>query len=271
MMDSSLKLQIFCGIFALVIIFLKIRRGKSRKGAGMDLPEPSGALPIIGHLHKLGGGEPFFKVLGGMAEKNGPIFKLRFGMDTTLVISGWEVAKECFTTSNKALVNRPASSAVKYMFYENKFFPFTRYGPYWREMRKIVSNELLSPRRLEMLKHFRINEINMSIKSLYKKCVSTKPGEPFMVDMKIWFFDLMYNVVFTMVTGKRYFGSENAHDEIEARKYQAILIEALRFAKISALVDAFPFLNYFCIGDYRKGIDRVAKVIDGFCENLSFV
>ncbi|KAF6138888.1 hypothetical protein GIB67_025617 [Kingdonia uniflora] len=268
MMDSSLKIQIFCGVLALVFIFRKIWRGKSRKGTGMDLPEPSGALPIIGHLHKLGGGEPFFKVLGAMAEKNGPIFKLRFGMDTTLVISGWEVAKECFTTNDKAFANRPASSAVKYMFYDDKMFPFTQYGPYWREMRKIVSNELLSPRRLEMLRHFRINEINMSIKSLYKKCVSTKPGEPFMADMKIWFYDLMYNVVFTMVAGKRYFGSENAHDEMEARKYQAILIEALRFAEISALGDAFPFLNYFGIGDYRKGMDRVAKVIDGFNSTL---
>ncbi|KAF6138887.1 hypothetical protein GIB67_025616 [Kingdonia uniflora] len=265
-MDSSLKLQLTCGVIAIFFILIKLLKSRKPKMSGVELPEPSGALPIIGHLHKLGGGEPFFKLLATMAEKNGPIFKLRFGMHTTLVISGWEMARECFTTNDKSFASRPFSTANKYMFYDDAIFPFSPYGDYWREMRKIVSNELLSARRLEMLKHFRINEIGTSIKELYKRCENNKGGvgEPLEVEMKHWFYDLMYNVVFTMVAGKRYLGSVDARDEMEARKYQEALVQSLRYAELSALGDAFPFLNYFDIGGYRKEMKATAVVIDNF-------
>ena len=66
-------------------------------------PEPSGALPIIGHLHKLGGQNPIARTFAALADQYGPIFTIRFGTKSAVVISNHEAVKECFTTNDKAL------------------------------------------------------------------------------------------------------------------------------------------------------------------------
>nr|GMD16932.1 cytochrome P450 CYP82D47-like [Ipomoea batatas] len=75
-------------------------------------PELPGALPIIGHLHLLMGAKiPAHLIFGSMADKHGPIFRIRLGNQQTLVISSSEIAKECLTTNDKALATRPKSLA----------------------------------------------------------------------------------------------------------------------------------------------------------------
>ncbi|XP_042483862.1 xanthotoxin 5-hydroxylase CYP82C4-like [Macadamia integrifolia] len=51
------------------------------------------------------------------------------------------------------LATRPAVAAGKYLRYNYAVFGFAPQGPYWREIKKISSLELLSKIRLEMLKH----------------------------------------------------------------------------------------------------------------------
>lgn len=67
--------------------------------------------------------------------------------------------KECFTTNDKVLVGRPASNAGIYLGYNNAAFGFADYGPYWRNIRKLVLLEVLSSKRLEQFKRVRIIEV----------------------------------------------------------------------------------------------------------------
>lgn len=66
------------------------------------LPVEAGAAwPIIGHLHLLAGGSQLTHIiLGGMADKYGPVFTLRLGVHRAVVVSSLEMAKELFTTTN---------------------------------------------------------------------------------------------------------------------------------------------------------------------------
>ncbi|GFS33157.1 cytochrome P450, family 82, subfamily C, polypeptide 4 [Actinidia rufa] len=83
-----------------------------------------------------------------MADKYGPIFTIRLGIHRAIIVSGPEVARDCFTTNDKAFSNRPKSIAVEHMAYNYAMFAFNPYGPLWREIRKIVTLELLSNHRL---------------------------------------------------------------------------------------------------------------------------
>ncbi|TXG64447.1 hypothetical protein EZV62_011441 [Acer yangbiense] len=82
-----------------------------------------------------------------------PVFLIRLGIHRTLVISSWEVAKECFTTNDKVFSTRPKFLAVKLMGYDHFMLGFAPYGSYWRDVRKLATVELLSNHRLELLKH----------------------------------------------------------------------------------------------------------------------
>ncbi|KAK9136197.1 hypothetical protein Syun_015527 [Stephania yunnanensis] len=111
-------------------------------------PQAGGAWPIIGHLHKLSGTGLPHMTLGAMADQYGSAFTIQLGMKQALVVSSWKVAKECFTTNDRALASRPSSIASKIMGYNNGTFALAPYGQYWREVRKIAVQEFLSNLRL---------------------------------------------------------------------------------------------------------------------------
>ncbi|KAF6136424.1 hypothetical protein GIB67_019307 [Kingdonia uniflora] len=239
-------------------------KGISKKNQIKEAPQRPGAWPIIGHLRMFAGlDRPFYRLLADMSDKHGPIFKLRFGMRPTVIVSSWEVAKECFTTNDMALATRPVSAASKYLGYNHAIFALSPYGPIWREIRKIATLELLSNHRLELLKHFRIQEVDWSTKELYKHWVTNKASQqPLTVEMKQWFSDLTYNMVFMMVTGKRYFGTGNASDEAEARRFQKALVHSVVLSEHSAVGDSFPFLDYVDIGGFKKDMKKMAIDLD---------
>ncbi|XP_042511735.1 cytochrome P450 CYP82H23-like [Macadamia integrifolia] len=158
-----------------------------------------------------------------MADKYGPAFMLQLGVHRTLVVSSWELIKDCFTTNDLVFATRPRSTIGKHLGYNYAFFRFTPHGPYWRELRKIATLELLSKTRLEMLKHVRINEVNTCIKQLYSLWAKGDNG-PIKMEMNQWFNHLVFNVITNMIARKRYFGIGNdGEDEIKARRFRKVI------------------------------------------------
>ena len=143
----GLLLATICLLLAIVV------NGKGNTKKGKRLLEPSGTWPIIGHRHLLGADKLLHRTFRDMADKHGPIFYVQLGLKKALLVSSWEVAKECYSTNDKAFANRPRSLAVKIMGYDHAMSGFAQYGPYWRDLWKLAVAELLSNRQLEMLKH----------------------------------------------------------------------------------------------------------------------
>ncbi|KAI3959397.1 hypothetical protein MKW98_018987 [Papaver atlanticum] len=148
--------------FLYCILVLIIRPWNRRRLSPASAPEVEGAWPIVGHLPQLIGSTPLFKILADMSDKYGPIFIVRFGMYPTLVVSSWEVSKECFTTNDKLFASRPPSTAGKYL--TKAMFGFSTNLSYWQEIRKIATIHLLSLRRLKLLKNNRYLQIDNCMK-----------------------------------------------------------------------------------------------------------
>ncbi|KDO44281.1 hypothetical protein CISIN_1g037130mg, partial [Citrus sinensis] len=212
MNNLSTESTVAAAISALVIflsIFLLIsRNGQKRtikKKQAQRAPRAGGAWPLVGHLHLLGGPEPAHRVLGDMADKYGPIFTMKLGVKQALVVSNWEIAKECFTTNDKAFASRPKTMAMELLGYNFSVISFAPYGNYWRQSRKIAIIELLSSHRLEKLKHVRESEVKASIQRLYKSCISSSSSRKVvLVDMIHWLEGTVLDVVLRIIAGKRH-------------------------------------------------------------------
>ncbi|XP_010264712.1 PREDICTED: cytochrome P450 CYP82D47-like [Nelumbo nucifera] len=272
-MDSLLQSPTNIGALLAVLVFIyylsslisKNIEVKKRKMA----PEAAGAWPVIGHLPLLGGPELPHITLGAMADKYGPAFTIRLGVRRALVVSDWEVAKECFTINDRALATRPSGVAMKHMGYNYAMFAFAPYGPYWREVRKIATLELLSNRRLEMLKHVRVSEVNMSVRELYGLWLKNKNAtgaDSVKVEMKRWFGDLTLNNVLRMVAGKRYFGATAACGSAEAVRCQTVMRSFFRLVGQFVIADAIPFLGWLDMQGHEKAMKRTAKELDSILE-----
>ncbi|KAF4346228.1 hypothetical protein G4B88_021774 [Cannabis sativa] len=270
-MELSLQILTPLSLFtSLLVVFLyyvyTLLRFKTQKKSPTtkhhEAPEPSGAWPIIGHLHLLGGEDQLlYRTLGAMAEKHGPAFNIRLGTRRAFVVSSWEVAKECFTINDKALASRPTTVAAKHMGYNYAVFGFAPYSPFWREMRKIATLELLSNRRLEMLKQVRISEVEVGIRGLYKSC-------KVVVELSRWLEDLTLNMVVRMVAGKRYFGAPGSDDQSgdEARRCHKAISEFFRLIGIFVVSDAVPFLWWLDLNGHEKAMKKTAKELDTILE-----
>ena len=114
----------------------------------------------------VGGTQPPHITLGAMADKYGPIFTFKLGLHPALVLSSWEMTKECFTTNDLAVSSRPKLLAAKHLGYNYAMAAFSPHGPYWCELRTITTLELLSNHRLEQLSYMRVSEVETSLKEL---------------------------------------------------------------------------------------------------------
>ncbi|KAL5571724.1 hypothetical protein UlMin_021321 [Ulmus minor] len=249
-------------VFALLLfLYILLRKPKSSR---KQPPKAGGGWPIIGHLLLLGGSQPPHITLGKMADKYGPIFTIQIGVHKTLIVSGWEMAKECFTTNDKAFANRPKSVAIEIMGYNYAMFGFGPYGSYWRHLRKIATLELLTHNRLSMSSHIRESEVKGAIKEVYEMWVKDKKV---MVEMKKWFGDIALNVSFRIIFGKRFLGTSSNEESEENDRCRRALRDFFALAGTFVASDAIPWLGWLDMGGYEKLMRKTGKDLDELAEN----
>ncbi|KAL9450966.1 hypothetical protein AB3S75_012668 [Citrus x aurantiifolia] len=223
-------------------------------------PEAGGAWPVTGHLHLLGGPEPPHRVLGAMADKYGPIFTIKMGVNRALVVSNWEMAKECLTTHDKVFASRPKTLAMEIFGYNFSMFGFSPYGSYWREIRKIATVELLSNHRLEKLKHVRDYEVKTCLKELYELWDKNKStNEMLLVELKRWFADTIRNVVLRMIAGK-------GCNSVDGEEWMELLTRSFEMSGKFVVSDALPFLRWLDIGGDERSMKNIAEELDNLLQ-----
>ncbi|XP_022976390.1 cytochrome P450 CYP82D47-like [Cucurbita maxima] len=253
--------------FALLLFLYALFRISSRRSAAHRTnktlpPEAAGRLPVIGHLHKLSATEPTHITLAKMADAYGPIFTLRLGMNTALIVSSWEIARECFTTNDTIFASRPKGLASELLGYNYTVLSLSPYGPYWRHVRKIATHELLANQRLEQLQHIRMSEVRSSIKTLYELCGDSRnkgSGGKVRVEMRTWFGDVSLNTILRMVVGKRL---SFVFEGSGAEQYREAFRDVFELFGAFVPSDSFPFLSWLDLGGYKKAMNKTAKVLD---------
>uniref|UniRef100_A0A7C9E2D1 Costunolide synthase n=1 Tax=Opuntia streptacantha TaxID=393608 RepID=A0A7C9E2D1_OPUST len=222
-------------IFTFLLFVYFLLRWKHQTNAKRRPPEPSGSWPLIGHLHLLGG-LPHI-ALGKFADKYGPIFMIKLGVHRTLVISSPEMAKECLG-SDKVFLDRPKTIFVELLGYDSAMMGFSPYGPYWREMRKIITLKLLSNQRVEMSSHARASEVRSAIKAIHDDYRSKRESSGVLVDMKQWLSEINLNTTLRIIAGK---SLKQLYQDEEYNKWR------------KALRDWFDLAGAFVPADALKG------------------
>ncbi|CAI0558619.1 unnamed protein product [Linum tenue] len=262
--NSLPSIPVVASIFLFIVSILLWR--STRFGRHSGPRAVGGAWPIIGHLHLFSGPGPIHRVLGSLADQYGPIFTIRMGRahQKAIVVSKWEIAKECLTTNDKAFIaRRPHTIATETLGYNYSVFGFTPYGHYWRQMRKLVTIELLSSHRLRLLKPVRESEIRLATRELYDLWRQARKGgknDTVSVEMMGWFGDVALNGILRVVFGKRV-GYYTSRDE-ESAKLKKLVRDYFDSVEKFGVGDVFPWLRRFDIGGHEESLKRIAKDLD---------
>ncbi|CAI0558622.1 unnamed protein product [Linum tenue] len=252
--NSLPSIPVVASIFLFIVSILLWR--STRFGRHSGPRAVGGAWPIIGHLHLFSGPGPIHRVLGSLADQYGPIFTIRMGRahQKAIVVSKWEIAKECLTTNDKAFIaRRPHTIATETLGYNYSVFGFTPYGHYWRQMRKLATLELLSSARLELLRPVRAEETRVAVREGERNGAVA-------VEMISWFGDVTLNVILRIVFGKRvgYYGSRDERSG-EVKQLARDFFDSL---EKFGLGDVVPWLRRLDVGGHEKELKKTAKALD---------
>ncbi|KAI3869287.1 hypothetical protein MKX03_010503 [Papaver bracteatum] len=106
------------------------------------------------------------RALRNLANTYGPIMHLQLGEVRMLVVSSPSVVKQIMKTHDLSFAERPELYSGKVMLYDRSSVIFSRYGDYWREMRKIYVLHLLSAQHIPLIRPITEEEVKNTIKSI---------------------------------------------------------------------------------------------------------
>ncbi|MQL83421.1 hypothetical protein Taro_015888 [Colocasia esculenta] len=166
------------------------------------LSQPPGPprLPVVGNLHQVGAMP--HRSLQRLAAMYGPLMSLKMGQVPTLVVSSAAVAAEVLKTQDHLFCTRPPLSAVRSIFYGGKDVAFTPYNAYWRQMRRVCTQELFTSRRVELFRRLREEEVATLVGSI------RRAGAP--VNMSDMLLCLLNNITCREVFGQRFPAAEGS-------------------------------------------------------------
>ncbi|KAL3734079.1 hypothetical protein ACJRO7_023433 [Eucalyptus globulus] len=244
-MESLLQDPNFTLLYGMILAILILSTHvwlKSSSSRELETPPQfAGPWPVTGQMPVLAKSHLPHRTFASMVDEYGPIFTIRLGLSPAAVVSSSEIAKECFTKHDLALMSRPQLLAPDVMGYNHAFLALAPYGSYWREVRKIVILELLSNQRIESL----FNPIvpaatDSAIKELHKLWTEKKNDS----------------------AGKGYNSGIATVDEEENWRCHHALRQFLQFLGLFPVVDALLFLRRLDLGVQEKSMKRTAKELD---------
>lgn len=123
--------------------------GKTRR-----FPPAVPGVPLLGNLLQLSEKKPH-KTFTAWAEKYGPIYTIKTGTDTMVVISSPEIAKEATITKYSSISTRKMSKALSILTAQKTMVAMSDYGEEHRMLKKLVVTNLLGPIPQKANRHLR--------------------------------------------------------------------------------------------------------------------
>lgn len=239
--------------FLLFLVMLNILvKSKANKNSTLKLPPGPWKLPFIGNVHSLLGSLPHHK-LADLAQKHGSLMHLQLGEVSTIVVSSAEVAEEVLKTHDIVFAQRPLLIAFSILFYDCVDVAFSPYGTYWRQLRKICTVELLSPKRVQSFRSIREEEVSNLIKT-----ISLTGNSPINLSEKL--FLLTLSIISRAAVGKK------CRDQEE---FIATIQQSLSLSSGFAIAEMYPSIKGLeRMSGLRPKLEKLHRQIDRIIENI---
>ncbi|XP_010027781.2 cytochrome P450 71AU50 [Eucalyptus grandis] len=239
-----------------LIAHLLLRALPWKRKSKKKLPPGPIGYPILGNLPLLG--QNPHHDLHKLAQKYGPLMYLRLGFVHTIVVSSPELAEQFLKTHDLVFASRPPHEASKHISYEQRSLAFAPYGPYWRNIRKMCTLELLSNAKINSFKSMRREEVGLLVNFL-----KDAAHDHTAIDLSSKIFSLSADMSCRMVFGKKYMDKE-----FDERGFKAVIQEGMVLGATPNIGDYVPYLARFDLQGLTKRMKAVSKVFDAFFEKI---
>ncbi|VAH39542.1 unnamed protein product [Triticum turgidum subsp. durum] len=249
--------KVYIGILSCALVFLlhNLLGKKKKKNHKGGLPSPR-AIPFLGHLHLVK--QPIHAALCRLAERHGPVFSLRLGSRSTVVVSSPASARECFTEHDVALADRPRIPSWRFVSMYFSMLAATSYGPHWRTLRRVAAVHLLSTQRVSSMSGVIAGEVLAMVRRLYRSATASPR-----VQLRRRLFELSLSVLMETIAHTKATRSEweDTDMSVEAQEYRKVLDEINQHVGMASLYwDHLPVMRWLDVfGNKNEVVAAVSK------------
>ncbi|XP_078182668.1 cytochrome P450 98A1-like isoform X2 [Carex rostrata] len=246
-MDTSL-FPIAIGLLLAVLSYFLLSRLRYKLPPG---PRP---WPVVGNLYDI---KPVrFRCFTEWAEKYGPIMSVWFGSSLTVVVTTTELAKEVLKEHDQQLADRPRNRSTARFSRGGMDLIWADYGPHYVKVRKVCNLELFSPKRLELLRPIREDEVTAMVESIFRACSQPEDGKNLIV--RDYLSGVAFNNITRLAFGKRFMDSNGVIND-EGKEFKAIVNNGIKIGASLSIAEHINWLRWLCPLDeelYRSHNDR---------------
>uniref|UniRef100_A0A2K5CIC6 Steroid 17-alpha-hydroxylase/17,20 lyase n=1 Tax=Aotus nancymaae TaxID=37293 RepID=A0A2K5CIC6_AOTNA len=229
-----------------------------RRSPGAKYPKSLLCLPVVGSLPFLPRRGHMHQNLFKLQKKYGPIYSLRMGRNTTVIVGNHQLAKEVLMKKGKDFSGRPQVATIDILSNKGKGIAFADYSAHWQLHRKLaMATFSLFKEGDQKLEKIICQEISMLCDVL-----ATHDGQS--IDISFPVFTAVTNVISLICFN---FSFKYGAPELKiVETYNGGIVDALGK---ESLVDMFPWLKvkkklYEEI-DQNVGFSRTPTISDRNC------
>ncbi|XP_076891010.1 cytochrome P450 77A2-like [Bidens hawaiensis] len=167
-MDLSPYYHLIFAVITLALSAAMFLLSYTPKSKRVNLPPGPPGWPVVGNLFQVAGsGKPFFQYVRDTLPTYGPIFTLRMGARTMIILSSADLVHEALIEKGTVFATRPAENPTRTIFSCNKFtVNAAMYGPVWRSLRRNMVQNGLSAGKLRTFKRVRVMAMDKFVERL---------------------------------------------------------------------------------------------------------
>ncbi|XP_074575759.1 flavonoid 3',5'-hydroxylase 1-like [Curcuma longa] len=210
-----------------------------------------GALPLLGRLPHV--------ALTRMAERYGPVMRLRLGSSDVVVASSPEAARVFLKTLDAVFADRPLDAAPIRLAYEGQDMVFAPYGPKWKLLRKLCNLHMLGAGALNAWGQYRREEVGRMLQGMLS---AGSEGKPVAVAASLIY--TMANMIGRVILSRRVFEEQGT----ASNEFKDMVVELMTLAGQFNIGDFIPAVAWLDLQGLEGTMRRVHKRFDAVLERM---
>ncbi|KAE9598891.1 hypothetical protein Lal_00022384 [Lupinus albus] len=238
---------------------------ESKKGRLPPGPKP---WPIVGNLPEMITSKSTFRWIQKlMNDFRTDIACIRLGNVHVITVSCPEIAREFLIKQDVVFASRPTNWSSEYVSLGYLATLLSPYGEQWKKMKRVVTNEMVSPLKHQWLYGKRVEEADNLVRYVYNKC---KNGG--LVDVREAGQQYGGNVIRKLVFNRRYFGKgrEDGGPGFEELEHVEAIFTVLKYLFGFSISDFMPCLRGLNLDggvrELKKAVNILKKYHDPIIE-----
>ncbi|CAI0558534.1 unnamed protein product [Linum tenue] len=253
---ATLAVVAVCSLFFSLRLLTNFTAGKNRAGPCLRRVPQVPGLPVLGNLLQLKEKKPH-KTFTKWAETYGPIYSIKTGSSSVVVLNTTAVAKEAMVAKFSSISTRKLSKALSMLTEDKSIVAMSDYDDFHRTIKRHVLTHLLSPSAQKRLLYQRELMVE-NIATKLRDHAEARPGEA--LNFRKIFETELFGLSTRQAIGKdvesiyvEELGSTVSREEI----FRILVLDQMEGAIEVDWRDFFPYLRWIPNPSFEKKIRRM--------------